>query len=84
MSERVYTYSHASGTTAAKKEEAGETSILDKSFMLGGKRRKCWMCFTVNWIQLAGVLFGWVITVVIAAITSGLAFYVLYNSPSKN
>jgi len=67
-----------------KKEEAGETSILDKSFMLGGKRRKCWMCFTVNWIQLAGVLFGWVITVVIAAITSGLAFYVLYNSPSKN
>lgn len=62
-------------------EDETDKKCMDKSFMLGGKKRKCWMCYAINWVQLAGVLFGWVITVVIAAFTAGLSFYVLYHTP---
>ena len=44
--------------------------------------RKCTICASVNWRQLVGVFFGWVITIVIAGGTSGGLFAMLYFSPS--
>ena len=46
--------------------------------------RKCTICKSVNWKQLVGVFFGWVITIAIAGGTSAALFSIMYFSPSSD